>query len=85
MLVHCVLAVLAPEEVGELVHRVAVRDARRHVRPLAWVETLREEPAELSERRPFAQDPVRVVVDEPDLGQYFEKWPCCSNVSPPAE
>jgi len=65
--------VLAAEESGELVQRATVRDARRYVRPLARVGTLREESTELVEGRPFAQDPVRVVVDESDPGQYFEK------------
>jgi hypothetical protein len=85
MLVDPLLRVLATEEVGELVHRPPVGDARRHVRPLARVRALREEAAELVERRLRAEDPVRVVVDEPDLRQYFEKWPCCSNASSPAE
>jgi hypothetical protein len=44
------------------------------VRPLPRVVALREEPAELVEaRRRRAQDPVRVVVDEADAVQYFEK------------
>jgi hypothetical protein len=40
---------------------------------LARIRALREEPAELVEARPRAQDAVRVVVDEPDAVQYFEK------------
>ena len=56
------------------------------MRPLARVGALREEAAELVERRRRpAQDPVRVVVDEPDRAQYFEKWPCCSNAASSAE
>jgi hypothetical protein len=44
------------------------------VLPLARVAALREQPAELVQgRRRRAQDPVRVVVDEPDAAQYFEK------------
>jgi hypothetical protein len=43
------------------------------MRPLAWIEALRKQPAELVERGPFAQDPVRVLVDELDPGQYLKK------------
>jgi hypothetical protein len=44
------------------------------VRPLARVRALREEAAELVEAlRSAAQDPVRVVVDERDVAQYFRK------------
>jgi hypothetical protein len=44
------------------------------VRPLARILALREQPAELVERRRRrAQDAVRVVVDEPDAVQYFSK------------
>ena len=57
----------------------------RDVRPLARVVALREEAAKLVERRRRAEDPVRVVVDEWSLVQYFEKWPCCSNAASPAE
>jgi hypothetical protein len=41
--------------------------------PLAWIGALGEQPAELVQRGGFAQDPVRVVVDELDLGQYLKK------------
>jgi hypothetical protein len=43
------------------------------MRPLARVVALGVEAAELVERGSRAQDPVRVVVDEADLPQYFEK------------
>jgi hypothetical protein len=44
------------------------------VRPLPRIVALGEQPAELVERaRRRAQDPVRVVVDEPDAVQYFSK------------
>jgi hypothetical protein len=43
------------------------------VRPLARVGALREEAAELVQRRLLAQDAVRVVVDERDAAQYFKK------------
>jgi hypothetical protein len=44
------------------------------VRPLGRIRALGEEPAEVVERRRVrAQDPVRVLVDEPDAVQYFEK------------
>src|SRR5919202_1353030 len=76
---------LTAQELGELAHRAPVGQAGRDVRPLARVGALGEEPAELVEARPRAQDAVRVVVDEPDAVQYFEKWPCCSNASSPAE
>jgi hypothetical protein len=52
---------------------------------LLRIGALGEETAELVERRPAAQEPVRVLVDERDLVQYLEKWPCCSNVSSPCE
>jgi hypothetical protein len=63
----------AAQQRGELAHGPGVRDARRDVRPLARVGALREQPAELVERRRRPQDPVRVVVDERDLAQYFRK------------
>ncbi len=85
MLVDRAFGLVAAEEVGQLAHGAAVRDARRHVWPLAGVEALREEPAELVEGRLRAEDSVRVMVDEPDPAQYFEKWPCCSNASSPTE
>jgi hypothetical protein len=43
------------------------------MRPLSRVRALREEAAELVERRPFAQHAVRVVVDDRDRAQYFRK------------
>ena len=71
---HRLLGRLAAEERGQLADRAAVGDRGRDVRPLARVGALREEPAELVERRrPHAQEPVRVLVDERDLAQYFEK------------
>ena len=76
---------LASEEGGELAKRALVGDAGRDVRPLPRVWALGEQAAKLVERRPRAQDAVRVMVDERDALQYFEKWPCCSNASPPAE
>jgi hypothetical protein len=85
MLVNGFLGRLAPEELGELTDRASVREPARDVRPLARVGALREESAELVERRPRAQDPVRVMIDETNAAQYFEKWPCCSNASSPAE
>ena len=85
VLVDGFLCGLAAEERGELPHGAPVGEAGGDVRPLARVGALGEETAELVEARPLAQDPVRVVVDEPDAVQYFEKWPCCSNASSPAE
>jgi hypothetical protein len=42
--------------------------------PLTRIGALAEEPAELVEAyRRLAQDPVRVLVDEPDRAQYFRK------------
>jgi hypothetical protein len=55
------------------------------VRPLPRIEAFREPPAELVERRLVEVDAVRVVVDDRDAVQYFEKWPCCSNASSPSE
>jgi hypothetical protein len=43
------------------------------VRPLPRIGALREEPAELIERRALPQHAVRVVVDERDAAQYFRK------------
>jgi hypothetical protein len=43
------------------------------VRPLPRVRALREEPAELVERRLTPEDAVRVMVDQFDRVQYFEK------------
>jgi hypothetical protein len=67
------LRLLAAEEGGELANRSPVGDRRGDVRPLPRIGALREEPAELVERRLRAQDPVRVLVDEPDGAQYFRK------------
>jgi hypothetical protein len=51
-----------------------VREAVCDVRPLSRVGALGEQPAEVVERiRVRAQDPVRVVIDERDLVQYFSK------------
>ena len=73
MLIHRGFRRLAAEEVRELAERAAVGDARRDVWPLARIGALREEAAKLVQARPRAQDPVRVMIDEPDLIQYFEK------------
>jgi hypothetical protein len=43
------------------------------VRPLPRVRALGEPPPELVEPRPVEVDAVRVVVDERDAVQYFEK------------
>ena len=62
------------EERGQLADRAPIRQRGRDVRPLARVAALGEEAAELVEgRRRRAQDPVRVVVDERDAVQCFEK------------
>ena len=34
-----------------------------------WILALGEEPAKLVERRPDAEDPVRVMVDEPNVAE----------------
>jgi hypothetical protein len=58
----------------EHAHRALVRDASRHVPPLAGVGALGEQAPELVERaRRRAEDPMRVVVDVPDAAQYFAK------------
>ena len=85
MLVEGRLRRLAAEELRELADRTPIRDAACDVWPLPRIGALGEEPAELVERRPRTQDPVRVVVDQTDAVQYFEKWPCCSNASSPTE
>jgi hypothetical protein len=77
----CRLAAEQPREHGD---RAEIGQARRDVRPLARVRALREEAAKLVERRRRLDNAVRVVVDERDLVQYLEKWPCCSNTSSPA-
>jgi len=73
MLVNRRLGRLAAEEAGELADGAPVGQAGRDVRPLARVGALGEEAAELVEARPRAQDAVRVVVDERNAVQYFEK------------
>jgi hypothetical protein len=81
-----ILRRLQAEQLGQLTNCAPVSEARRRVRELARVAALGEERAEVVERRRRrAQDPVRVLVDDPDAVQYFEKWPCCSNASSPAE
>ncbi len=85
MLVHRAFRRLDGEERGELPDRTAIRQTGCNVWPLPWVRALREEPAKLVERRFTAQDAVRVMVDQFDRVQYFEKWPCCSNASSPSE
>jgi hypothetical protein len=85
MLVDRLLGRFAAEELGEVSNGAPIRDPGRDVRPLPRVRTLREETAELVERRLCAQDAVRMVVDELDRVQYFKKWPCCSNCSSPSE
>jgi hypothetical protein len=68
------LALVAAKELRELAHGPPVRHSRRHVRPLTWVGALGEQPAELVQRpRRLAQNPVRVMVDEPDRAQYLRK------------
>jgi hypothetical protein len=65
---------LAAQVLCERAHGALVGDARRHVRPLAWIVALREEAAELIERAGRrAEDSVRMVVDVPDAAQYFAK------------
>jgi hypothetical protein len=74
MLVHRGLRRLELENLRQLSEHASVRKARRHVRPLARVKALGEEPAKLVEvRRLLAQEPVRMVVDERDRAQYFRK------------
>jgi hypothetical protein len=54
--------------------RAYVRDRAGDVGPLPRIGALREQAAELVERRRrLAEDPVRVVVDERGLTQYFSK------------
>jgi hypothetical protein len=54
--------------------RAPVGEPVRDMRPLSRVGALGEEPAEVVERaRVRAQDPMRVVIDERDLVQYFSK------------
>jgi len=84
--VDCVFGPRKPEEIRQLPDRAAIGEPRRDVGLLTRVEALREEAPEVVEaRRRLAQDPVGVVVDESYAVQYFEKWPCCSNASSPAE
>ena len=85
MLVHRAFRRLDVEERRELADRMAIRQTGCDMGPLPRVGALREEPAKLVERRLTAQDAVRVVIDQFDRVQYFEKWPCCSNASSPSE
>jgi hypothetical protein len=74
VLVHSLLRRLEAEVLGQLSHRAPVREAGRDVGPLARIVALREEAAKLVQRRGrLAQEPVRMVVDETDRAQYFEK------------
>jgi len=74
VLVDRLLARLEPEEVRQLADRPVVGQPRGDVWPLRRIGTLREEAAELVERRRrLPQDSVRVVVDEADPVQYFQK------------
>ena len=70
---HRLLGRLAAEERRQLADRPPVGHRERDVRPLPRVGALREEAAELVQRRAHAQQPVRVLVDERDAVQYFEK------------
>src|SRR4029077_14567368 len=72
---------LAAEQRRERGDPAPVGEPRRDVRPLARVLALGEQPAECVEGLRGRDDPVRVVVDERDLAQYFSKCPCCSNAS----
>jgi hypothetical protein len=76
-----VLGRLAAEQRRERGDPAQVREPRRDVRPLARVLALGEQPPERVEGLRGRDDPVRVVVDERDLAQYFSKCPCCSNAS----
>jgi hypothetical protein len=72
VLIDRLLGGVAAEQLRELAERAPVREAGGDVRPLAGIGALREENAELVQRRRRpAQDPVRVVVDEGDPTQYF--------------
>lgn len=73
MVVDRLLGRLQVEEARELGDRAPVREPGGDVRPLARVVALRVEAAELVQRRAGAQDRVRVVVDEANPVQYFEK------------
>ena len=70
---------------AERAHGAQVGHPAGDVRPLARVLALGEQAAELVERPRGRDDPVGVVVDEPDRVQYFSKCPCCSNASSSAE
>jgi hypothetical protein len=56
----------AAEEVGEFADCSPVGNTARDVRPLARIRALGEEATELVERRPTADEPVRMVIDERD-------------------
>jgi len=73
VLVHRAFRRLDVEERRELPDRTAIRDSGCDMRPLPRVRALREEPAELVERRLAPEDAVRVLVDQFDRVQYFEK------------
>ena len=73
VLVDRALRRLDAEVVGELAQRAPVREAGRYVWPLARVGALREQTAKLVDRRLRVDEPVRVMVDERDRVQYFEK------------
>ena len=74
-----VLGRVAAEQRRERGDPAQVGEPRRDVRPLARVVALGEQPPERVEGLRGRDDPVRVVVDERDLAQYFSKCPCCSN------
>ena len=82
---HGILGRVAAEQRRERGDRAQVGEPRRDVRPLARVLALGEQPPERVEGLRGRDDPVRVVVDERDLAQYFSKCPCCSNPSSSAE
>jgi hypothetical protein len=74
MLEHSALVRLDAEMGRQLLDRAAVRHPGRDVRPLPRIRALGEQAPELVDRRRLStQDPVRVVVDEADLAQYFSK------------
>ncbi len=86
VLPHCPLICLAAEERRQPRDRAVVHQARGDMRPLRRVWALGEEAAELVQRHGrLTVDGVRVVVDEPDRAQYFEKWPSSSNASSSVE
>jgi hypothetical protein len=70
VLVDRLLGRLYAEERAELADGAPVCQPGRDVRPLPRIGALREQPAELVERGPLREDPVRVVVDERDRAQF---------------